>query len=72
MKVPDEIIRETPSEAYDPYPWDYGLDYSDPDDYPSEDELSRYCHYCGKEYEDWSDRGCEYCDIRHPGYGTMA
>jgi hypothetical protein len=28
------------------------------------------CPYCGKEYEDFSDLGCEHCDRRHPDFGT--
>lgn len=27
------------------------------------------CPHCGKEYEDFSDLGCEYCDRRHPNFG---
>lgn len=23
-----------------------------------------YCPHCGKDYEDWSDLGCEFCDTR--------
>jgi hypothetical protein len=30
-----------------------------------------FCDGCGKEFEDFSDLGCEKCDQRHPGYGTM-
>lgn len=26
------------------------------------------CKYCGKELEDFSDLGCEYCDRRVDGY----
>lgn len=26
------------------------------------------CHFCGKEFEDFSDLGCEVCDSRHPGF----
>lgn len=29
------------------------------------------CPHCGKEYEDFSDLGCERCDQRHPGYGVI-
>jgi hypothetical protein len=29
------------------------------------------CHYCGKEFEDFSDLGCEHCDARHPHYGVI-
>lgn len=25
---------------------------------------SEVCPYCGKEYEDFSDYGCEFCDSR--------
>ena len=28
------------------------------------------CPHCGKPLEDFSDLGCEYCDRRHPGFGT--
>jgi hypothetical protein len=34
-----------------------------PWDDPEEDE-NRFCPHCGKEYEDFSDYGCEYCDRR--------
>lgn len=30
------------------------------------------CWHCGKEFEDFSDLGCEYCDSRHPGFGVAA
>ena len=29
------------------------------------------CPNCGKEYEDFSDMGCEKCDHRHPDFGVM-
>ena len=29
------------------------------------------CPHCGKEFEDFSDLGCEHCDQRHPGYRTL-
>lgn len=29
-----------------------------------------YCGRCGKEFEDFSDLGCELCDARHPGFGV--
>jgi hypothetical protein len=31
-----------------------------PEDYDS-DEV---CHACGKPFEDFSDLGCEFCDVR--------
>ena len=30
-----------------------------------------YCWHCGKDVEDFSDLGCEYCDRRHPDYGMV-
>lgn len=27
-----------------------------------------FCPYCGKDYEDFSDLGCEHCDRRVPGF----
>jgi len=39
-------------------PWDSG-------------EPRECCGHCGKEFEDWSDLGCEYCDARHPCYGIV-
>lgn len=38
------------------------------DDY---DDGGEYCLHCGKNIYDWSDLGCEYCDRRHPGFGTL-
>lgn len=32
------------------------------DDWPDIEE--NYCHFCGKHYEDFSDLGCEHCDVR--------
>lgn len=29
------------------------------------------CEHCGKELEDFSDLGCEYCDVRHPHFGLL-
>lgn len=69
--MPDQT-RVTPKNAFDPYPWDYYDGYADPDDYPPDhDSDIRYCPMCGKEYEDFSDLGCEYCDVRYPGYGIL-
>lgn len=39
--------------------------YDDIPDYEPE-----YCSHCGKELEEFSDLGCEYCDSRHPGFGA--
>lgn len=36
-----------------------------------EDDPSRYCPHCGKEYEDFSDMGCGHCDRRSPEWGTV-
>lgn len=36
-----------------------------------EPDPSDFCPHCGKEYEDFSDLGCEYCDVRHPAYGVL-
>ena len=63
----EQETKITPQGSFDPYPWDYGMEFANPDDY---DDPSRYCHHCGKEYEDWSDIGCENCDQRHPLFGT--
>jgi hypothetical protein len=30
---------------------------------------SECCRHCGKEFEDFSDMGCGYCDSRHPEWG---
>ena len=41
------------------------------------EELEEYasaedaCHHCGKPLDEFGDLGCEYCDRRHPGFGTM-
>lgn len=35
-------------------------------------EAERCCHFCGKEFTDFSDLGCEYCDTRCPGFGVMS
>jgi hypothetical protein len=32
--------------------------------YEQEPDESAYCPFCGKEYEDFSDYGCSYCDVR--------
>ena len=52
--------------------------YSNPDDsfipddwYEEDDRDPDTCPHCGKEYEDFSDMGCEYCDTRHPFYGIV-
>ena len=29
------------------------------------------CRHCGKDFHEFADLGCEYCDQRHPGFGTM-
>lgn len=34
-------------------------------------DTTEYCSHCGKDVEDWSDLGCEYCDRRHPLYGFI-
>ena len=39
-------------------------------DEADEEELAT-CPHCGKAYEEFGDLGCEYCDRRHPGYGTI-
>lgn len=42
------------------------------EDYWLSDEDDRdTCPHCGKEYEEFGDLGCEYCDARHPGFGTL-
>lgn len=39
---------------------------------PDEEEPEENCcSRCGKEYEDFSDLGCEYCDRRHPLFGLL-
>ena len=44
-------------------------------DASSEEDQERpsdeYCSHCGKAFEEFSDLGCEYCDRRHPGFGTV-
>lgn len=35
-------------------------------------DTTEYCHHCGKDIEDFSDLGCEYCDARHPYFGVLA
>ena len=32
----------------------------------------QFCDHCGKDFEDFSDLGCEYCDARHPHYGVIS
>lgn len=34
-------------------------------------DATEYCSHCGKDIEDFSDLGCEYCDRRHPYYGVL-
>lgn len=36
-----------------------------------EPDESDFCPHCGKEYEDFSDMGCGYCDRRSPDWGIM-
>lgn len=40
------------------------------DDYWMEFE-PECCGRCGKEFEDFSDLGCGYCDSRHPEWGLL-
>jgi hypothetical protein len=32
---------------------------------PPDDEPEMCCEHCGKLLEDFSDLGCEYCDVRY-------
>jgi len=34
-------------------------------------DTTEYCPHCEKDLDDWADLGCEYCDRRHPDYGTL-
>jgi hypothetical protein len=57
---PDDDPPDLPEWAFEP---DQG---PDPEPPPRD-----YCPHCGKEFEDFSDMGCERCDRRHPGFGTI-
>lgn len=37
-----------------------------------DDEDSECCPCCGKEYGDFSDMGCGYCDRRSPDFGVIS
>ena len=39
----------------------------EPWDTDQEEDPSRFCPHCGKEYEDFSDYGCEYCERNTKG-----
>ena len=39
--------------------------------YNVDPDPSTFCSHCGKDYEDFSDLGCEHCDRRHPLYGLV-
>jgi rubrerythrin len=54
----EEASFESEEESFATGP-DFGPWSVDEDDDPS-----RYCPYCGKEYEDFSDYGCPACDRR--------
>ena len=43
----------------------------DPYAYASEDTEDECCPFCGKEYEDFSDMGCGFCDRRSPDWGLV-
>ena len=43
------------------------LSISQPSDYEPD-----VCPHCGKEFEDFSDIGCGYCDRRSPEWGDFA
>lgn len=34
-------------------------------------DTTERCPYCGKDFEDFSDLGCAYCDTRHPAHGVL-
>lgn len=72
VPVPDELYPgpikgEIPLD--EPYYCDE-CDREDERDDPGEDYKSGpdYCSHCGKDIEDFSVMGCEYCDRRHPGF----
>ncbi len=44
------------------------IDDSYPPEYFDDDREKEACPHCGKEYEEFSDLGCEHCDRRHPGF----
>ena len=46
-------------------------DYYDQSGFLDDEEEIECCPNCGKEYEDFSDMGCEKCDRRHPDYGVL-
>lgn len=47
-----------------------------PDEFDMEDDFDgsdceNYCPHCGKEYTEFSDLGCGYCDRRSPDWGVL-
>ena len=81
FEVPDELVGDQtldkssiicgscdPDE--DPGP-DLTILEDDEGIYYLDDSEPETCPHCGKEYEDFSDLGCEYCDRRHPHYGVL-
>jgi hypothetical protein len=43
----------------------------DLDDLDLPEEGPECCEYCGKPFEDFSDLGCGYCDLRSPEWGLL-
>lgn len=34
-------------------------------------DTTERCRHCGKDLQDFSDLGCEWCDRRHPDFGSV-
>lgn len=66
--LPDDTRPE--DEAYidwcelNPAVFDEEDDFGDP-------AGEEYCPHCGKEYTEFADLGCGYCDRRSPDWGVM-
>ena len=70
IDIPDELADNLEGEVATTEPY-----YCDACERTAENaadiDTTEYCEHCGKDIEDWSDLGCEYCDRRHPLYGML-